>query len=119
MMFPTSAGRRTSTMLEEFESAVRARRLSHGGGPTSSRHILNARRRPKPHGMTIAKEHPRSDGRSTRRWPAVPAYEARRDAISRGLDRADRDVRAISDPMTLVGRALDGSWPGQVEAQRG
>jgi hypothetical protein len=89
MMFPTTAGRRTSTMLEEFESAVRARRLCHGGGPSVSRHILNARRRPKPHGMTIAKEHPRSDRKIDAAMAACLAYEARRDAIAKGVGRKE------------------------------
>jgi hypothetical protein len=87
MMFPTTAGRRTSTMLEEFESAVRARRLCHGGGPTLTRRVLNARRRPKPHGMTIATEHPRSDRKIDAAMAACLAYEARRDAIAKGVGR--------------------------------
>jgi len=86
-MWPTTTGTRTSQMLEEFESAVRGRRLCHGGNPTLTRHVLNARRRPKAHGMSIAKEHPRSPRKIDAAMAAALAYEARRDAIGKGLDK--------------------------------
>jgi hypothetical protein len=86
-MWPTSSGARMATALEEFESAVRGRRLHHNNDPTLSRHILNARRRPRPTGMQIAKEHPRSDRKIDGAIAAVLAWEARRDALSAGLDQ--------------------------------
>ena len=46
--------------LERFHSSVLDGELSHDGGYTLTRHVLNARRKPTTSGLHIAKEHPDS-----------------------------------------------------------
>lgn len=80
--------------LERFHTAARSRDLSHDGGATLTRHVLNARRRLTPSGMTIAKEHPGSARKIDAAMAAVLAYEARADAVAQGLNRPRKPRRA-------------------------
>jgi len=76
--------------LERFHTAVRGRELSHDGGATFTRHVLNARRRVSPAGVLISKEHPGSARKIDCAMAAVLAYECRADAVAAGLDRRAR-----------------------------
>lgn len=71
--------------LERFHSAVMNGDLSHDGGETLKTHILNARRRESRTGITIAKEHPKSDRKIDAAMAAVLAYECRADAVAKGF----------------------------------
>lgn len=79
---------RTTTMvytLKRFHDAVTGRGISHNGGNTLTRHVLNARRRVGRVGITISKEHPGSPNKIDAAMAAVLAYEARADAIAAGV----------------------------------
>lgn len=76
--------------LERFREGVLSGELTHDGGSMLTRHVLNARRRVRPQGVTIAKEHPHSGRRIDGAMAAVLAYEARADAVARGYARMRR-----------------------------
>lgn len=78
--------------LERFHEAVVTGQLSHDGGSILTRHVLNARRRVRPQGITIAKAHPHSDRKIDAAMAAVLAYEARADAVARGFGRLRKKV---------------------------
>lgn len=70
--------------LEQFQSAVEDKELSHDGGRALTRHVLNARRRIGRSGVSIAKEHPDSPNKIDAAVAAVLAYQARLQALSKG-----------------------------------
>lgn len=82
-------GRAAQTVraLEQFHTAVLERELSHGGphDDVLTRHVLNARRRVSRSGLQIAKEHPDSARKIDAAVAAVLAWNARVDAIAKGL----------------------------------
>lgn len=82
-------GRAAQTVraLEQFHTAVLERELSHGGQHDSvlTAHVLNARRRVSRSGLQIAKEHPDSARKIDAAVAAVLAWNARVDAIAKGL----------------------------------
>ena len=80
--------------LERFHEAVLAKGMSHDGGTTLTRHVLNARRRIGQAGLTIAKEHPRSTRKIDAAMAGVLAYEARADAVALGVGRKKRKRRS-------------------------
>lgn len=71
--------------LERFHEAVLSGEMSHDGGSVLTRHVLNARRRMRPQGLLIGKEHPHSNRKIDGAMAAVLAYEARADAVARGF----------------------------------
>lgn len=73
--------------LERFHSAVLNGDMTHDGGATLEAHVLNARRREGRAGITIAKEHPKSDRKIDVAMAAVLAYECRADAIAKGFGK--------------------------------
>lgn len=91
-------GRAAQTVraLEQFHTAVLERELSHGGprDDVLTRHVLNARRRVSRSGLQIAKEHPDSARKIDAAVAAVLAWNARVDAIAKGL-AAPRKSRRI------------------------
>lgn len=80
--------------LERFHEAVTGGQLTHDGGSTLTRHVLNARRRIGQAGLTISKEHPGSDRKIDAAMAATLAYECRSDAIATGVGRKRRRRRA-------------------------
>jgi hypothetical protein len=101
----TNRPRAMVAALERFYTAVRDttvdengtvlhRELSHDGGSVLTRHVLNARRRVGRSGLTISKEHPQSDRKIDAAMAAVLAYEARAEAIEKGMNRR-RSRRAV------------------------
>ena len=74
--------------LQRFHGAVLGQQLSHDGGVTLTRHILNARRRVGRAGVTISKEFPSSPRKIDAAMAAVLAYECRGDAVAAGLARS-------------------------------
>ncbi|MDX3713384.1 terminase [Streptomyces europaeiscabiei] len=71
--------------LEKFHSAVLDRELSHDGSSTLARHVLNARRRKGRSGIQIMKEHPDSARKIDAAIAGVLAWQARLDAVAKGL----------------------------------
>jgi phage terminase large subunit-like protein len=70
--------------LEQIQSAVVDKELTHDGSRALTRHILNARRRIGRSGLTIAKEHPDSRNKIDAAIAATLAYQARLQALSKG-----------------------------------
>lgn len=73
--------------LEKFRSSVVDGELSHDGSSVLTRHILNARRRESRSGIQIMKEHPDSPKKIDAAIAAVLAWQARVDAMAKGLGR--------------------------------
>ncbi|MFF4791833.1 terminase TerL endonuclease subunit [Streptomyces sp. NPDC001276] len=73
--------------LEKFRSSVVDGELSHDGSSVLTRHILNARRRESRSGIQIMKEHPDSARKIDAAVAAVLAWQARVDAMAKGLGR--------------------------------
>lgn len=76
--------------LEQFHAAVINGELSHDGSFAMTRHVQNARRRPSRAGLQIAKEHPDSRRKIDAAVAATLAWQARLDAVSKGLGRRGR-----------------------------
>ncbi|WP_328903301.1 terminase [Streptomyces sp. NBC_00441] len=73
--------------LEKFRSSVVDGELTHDGSSVMTRHILNARRRESRSGIQIMKEHPDSSKKIDVAIAAVLAWQARVDAMAKGLGK--------------------------------
>ncbi|OQQ12967.1 terminase [Streptomyces sp. M41(2017)] len=73
--------------LEKFRSSVVDGELSHDGSSVLTRHILNSRRRESRSGIQIMKEHPDSPKKIDAAIAAVLAWQARVDAMAKGLGK--------------------------------
>lgn len=73
--------------LESFRSSVADSELTHDGSSVLARHILNARRRRSRSGIQIMKEHPESPRKIDAAVAAVLAWQARVDAMAKGLGK--------------------------------
>ncbi|MFJ9740825.1 terminase [Streptomyces sp. NPDC101166] len=71
--------------LDKFHSAVVDRELTHDGSSVLTRHVLNARRRKSRSGIQIMKEHPDSARKIDAAIASVLAWQARLDAVAKGL----------------------------------
>jgi phage terminase large subunit-like protein len=73
--------------LESFYDGVVERQMSHNAEKTSAlyRHVMNARRRFSKSGYGIHKEHPSSANKIDAAVAAVLAYQARLDALAKGV----------------------------------
>jgi hypothetical protein len=71
--------------LEKFHSAVLDKELTHDGSSVLARHVLNARRRKGRSGVQIMKEHPDSARKIDAAIASVLAWQARLDAVAKGL----------------------------------
>lgn len=78
---------RMSRALDQFHAAVIDGQLTHDGSYRLTAHVLNARRRPRPSGMQIGKEHPESANKIDAAVAAVYAWQARLAAVSAGAVR--------------------------------
>lgn len=84
--------------VEDMEAAVRNRDLTHSGDDALTRHVLNARRRIVHGKLTLAKESAGSTKKMDAAIAAVLAYQARLDAVSRGIGaRRRHSGRAVFD----------------------
>ncbi len=89
--------------LTSFEDAVIEKQLAHGSDADDktvsgvlTRHVLNARRRPSRNGYGIHKEHPNSANKIDVAVAAVLAYQARLDALAKGVTVVKRRRKAVS-----------------------
>lgn len=78
-------GRAATEAVEQLHSAILNGDLSHDGSSVLMRHVLNARRRPGRHGVSIAKDHPDSPRKIDAAMAAVLAWQCRLDAQAKGL----------------------------------
>jgi hypothetical protein len=85
--------RRMARASEQFHAAVIAGELRHDGHPTLARHVLNARRKPTSHGVSVRKEHPASDKKIDAAVAAILAWDARLDALASKYTRPANRVR--------------------------
>lgn len=69
----------------QFHSAVANRELTHDGSSVLTRHVLNARRRQTRAGIQIAKDFPTSPRKIDAAVAAILAWQARLDAIGKGV----------------------------------
>lgn len=76
--------------LEQFQSAVLDKELTHDGSFVLTRHVLNARRRESRSGLQIAKEHPDSPRKIDAAVAAVLAWQARLQAVAKGVNERKR-----------------------------
>jgi len=74
--------------VEQLEGAVRNRDLTHDGGGSLTRHVLNARRRLSHGKLALAKENDYSPNKIDAAVAAVLAWQARLDAVAAGLGKA-------------------------------
>lgn len=82
----------TVRMLEKFHSAVVDGELTHCGSSALTRHVLNARKRKTRAGIQIAKEHPDSLRKIDAAVAAALAWQARLDAVAKGIGRRTTGV---------------------------
>lgn len=87
--------------VERFEAAVNSQSVSfnpnHPLGLALQRHILNARRRVLGRsGVSISKEYRDSPRKIDAAVTAVLAYEARMDAVAKGVDAKPKPMRGFS-----------------------
>lgn len=80
-------------MLESFYNAVLDGELTHSGNVVLTQHVLNARRRNRPTGYQIYKQHPDSPHKIDAAIAAVLAWQARLDALAGGHSQT-KSIRA-------------------------
>ncbi|QIG58678.1 terminase [Gordonia phage DatBoi] len=83
-------GSKTVAALEEFQNAVLDRELRHFNEDILSAHVLNARRNDTPRGVQIRKENPDSPRKIDAAVAAVLAWQARLDAVAKGIGEAPK-----------------------------
>jgi hypothetical protein len=71
--------------LKSFHTAVVEGEMSHNGSSVLTRHILNARRKIRNGTLQIAKQHPDSEDKIDAAVAAVLAWQARLDAVAKGI----------------------------------
>jgi len=77
---------------ERLHNAVVDREMTHAGSYALTRHVLNARRRAGRSGIQIAKEHPDSSRKIDAAVAAILAWEARTDALAKGVLTEDAEM---------------------------
>ena len=71
--------------LEQFHTAVVEGEMTHSGSSILTRHILNSRRKIRNGTLQIAKKHPESEDKIDAAVAAVLAWQARLDAVAKGI----------------------------------
>jgi hypothetical protein len=78
--------------IGQFHGAVVDREMTHDGGSTLARHVLNARRRVSRTGTQIAKDHPESPRKIDAAIAAVLAWQCRLDALAAGISGSKKSL---------------------------
>lgn len=81
--------------LEQFHAAIVNGEMTHDGSFALTRHMLNARRRPSRSGMQIGKENPESPRKIDAAIAATLAWQARLDAMAKGLHKSGGKGRVV------------------------
>lgn len=76
---------KTVQATSQFHSAVVHKEMTHDGSSVMTRHVLNARRRQSRVGLQIAKDFPESPRKIDAAVAGILAWQARLDAIGRGV----------------------------------
>lgn len=76
---------------ERLHTALTEREITYDGSGPLTRHLMNARRRVGKAGVQIAKENPESPRKIDAAVAAVLAFEARHDALAKGVHLQDRE----------------------------
>lgn len=87
--------RKTVEALEQFHNAVLDKSLRHFDEPTLSSHIYHARRFESRVGIQIRKDNPDSPRKIDAAVAAVLAWQARLDAVAKGIGKPRGRRRAI------------------------
>ncbi|MFI8976904.1 hypothetical protein ACIGO9_28760 [Nocardia asteroides] len=86
---------KTVEALREFVDGVLDRKIRHDGNLTLRAHVLNARRAETPKGIQIRKENPDSPNKIDGAVAAVLAWQARLDAVAKGIGARKRRRVAV------------------------
>lgn len=71
--------------LDQFHTAVVEGEMTHSGSSVLTRHVLNARRKVRNGTLQIGKRHPDSEDKIDAAVAAVLAWQARVDALAKGI----------------------------------
>ncbi|MBM4498245.1 hypothetical protein GS982_02240 [Rhodococcus hoagii] len=93
--WPRGKDSRVTEYVERFRAAVVNGELTHDGGSSLTRHVLNARRRSVRSGYLIYKAYPDSPDKIDAAYAAVMAWKARLDAVSRRVGERSNRMRAV------------------------
>jgi hypothetical protein len=85
----------TETAVDQFREAVVSGDMTHDGASEIARHVLNARRRERGTHTIIAKDHPASSKKIDAAYAAVLAWQARLDAVAKGLGKPPRGTGRV------------------------
>ncbi|RDI65748.1 hypothetical protein [Nocardia pseudobrasiliensis] len=86
---------KTVEALRKFQDAVLDGELCHDGSPILTQHVLNARRFASTKGVQIRKEHPDSANKIDAAVAATLAWQARLDAVAKGIGGKKRKRIAV------------------------
>jgi hypothetical protein len=81
----TAQVNRTVAAVADLHSAILNQDLTHGGDPTLSKHVLNARRRHRSQGDLLFKEFPESPRKIDAAYALMLAWQARLAALSKSI----------------------------------
>lgn len=81
----SNVGKKIVKAIDDFEDAVINRELKHFNNLTMTQHILNCRRKETSAGRQLGKETPSSPKKIDVAIAAIIAWQARLDAVSKGL----------------------------------
>lgn len=74
--------------LRQFHTAVVEQEMTHNGSSVLTRHVLNARMKVRNGTLQIGKKHPDSEDKIDAAVAAVLAWQARLDALAKGIGKA-------------------------------
>lgn len=94
--WPRGKDTRVIEYIERFRLAVANGEMTHDGGPSLFRHVLNARRRNVRGGYLIFKAYPDSPEKIDAAYAAVMAWKARIDAIAKGIGKPVKKRKAVT-----------------------
>lgn len=83
--WPRGKDSRVQEYVVRMHAAIVNGELTHDGGSSMTRHVLNARRRDTKTGYLLYKAYPDSPDKIDAAYAAVMAWKARQDAVSKGI----------------------------------
>ncbi len=94
--WPRGKDSRVVEYVERMRLAIVNGEMTHDGGPSLTRHVLNARRRNVRNGYLIFKAYPDSPEKIDAAYAAVMAWKARIDAIAKGIGKPVKKRKAVT-----------------------
>ncbi|BDB58976.1 terminase [Rhodococcus sp. RDE2] len=94
--WPRGKDSRVIEYVERMRLAIVNGEMTHDGGPSLTRHVLNARRRNVRNGYLIFKAYPDSPEKIDAAYAAVMAWKARIDAIAKGIGKPVKKRKAVT-----------------------